>query len=758
MRMIYTSNLGIPRIGANRELKFALEKYWKNQITAQALRETGAVIQKNNWILQKELGVDFIPSNDFSYYDHVLDTSILLGAIPDRFLNESELKDLDLYFAMARGARSKAGQVLPAMEMTKWFNTNYHFLVPEINDNTRFKLVASKPLNAYRAARDLGIETRPVLLGPVTYLLLGKSEKEGFSPLARLGDLLPLYSQLFGELAAAGAAWIQLDEPALCTDLDSFGNAAYLELFSYFSRIFNRPKIMLASYFGDLTANAEVILGSPFEGLHIDLFNCLDPDLLLKRLDKKTTISLGVVDGRNVWKNNLGKSLDVLKTIQDRHAFNDLIIAPSCSMLHVPQDLELENNLPAEVAVWLAFARQKLGEIAELKKAASLDFTPTPAFADNRKIIQKRADSLHNNAGEDASFSLKRNSPFAVRKAIQKRKYNLPLLPATTIGSFPQTIEIRSLRSRLQKNEIDEAQYQAAIKAEIEKTIRFQEQIGLDVLVHGEFERNDMVQYFAEKLEGFAFTENGWVQSFGSRCVRPPIIYRNVNRPEPMTVDWAAYSQSLTQKPVKGMLTGPVTILQWSFVRDDQPRSQTCRQIAAAIRAEVADLEKGGIGIIQIDEPALREGLPLQKKGWEEYLKWAVECFQIASAGARDATQIHTHMCYAEFNDIIEAIGRMDADVISIEASRSKMDLLEAFEKYHYPNDIGPGVYDIHSPNVPEANEMVQLIHNALKVIPAGQLWINPDCGLKTRRWEEVIPSLENMIEAVNIVRAELNQ
>ncbi len=495
--MIYTSNLGFPRIGANRELKFALEKYWKNQITAQELQETGAAIQKKNWILQKELGIDFIPSNDFSFYDHVLDTSILLGAILERFSSEPDLKDLDLYFAMARGARSKAGRILPAMEMTKWFNTNYHYLVPEINGHTRFKLNASKPLNAFRAARDLGIESRPVLLGPITYLLLSKSDREGFSPLSRLADLLPLYAQLLAELASAGAAWIQLDEPALCTDLDSSGIAAYHEFFTYLSNVSNRPKIMLASYFGDLAANAGVVLRSPFEGLHIDLFNCSDPDPLLRELDKKTTISLGLVDGRNVWKNDLGKSLDILKTIQNRHAFSDLVIAPSCSMLHVPQDLELENNLPTEIAPWLAFARQKLDEIAELIKAASLDFTPTPAFAGNRETIQKRADSLHVNADEGASrsnLSLKRKSPFTARKALQKEKLNLPMLPTTTIGSFPQTIEIRGLRSRLQKGDIDEAQYQAAIKEEIERTIRFQEQIGLDVLVHGEYERNDMVQ------------------------------------------------------------------------------------------------------------------------------------------------------------------------------------------------------------------------------------------------------------------------
>ena len=759
--MIYSSNLGFPRIGANRELKFAQEKYWKRQIPWTDLQNVAASIQTSNWILQKNAGIDFIPSNDFSFYDHVLDTSSMLGV---RFLNalrsETSLEGIDLYFAMARGIRSASGHLLPALEMTKWFNTNYHYLVPEIDADTQFKLNASKPLQAYQAARALGIETRPVLLGPITYLLLSKSGLEDFSPLSRLADILPLYSQLLAELAAAGAAWIQLDEPALCTDLTAASANAYRELFSYFSEKTHRPKVMLTSYFGDLSANADLLVESQFEGLHLDLINCPNPSSILSRINKTEVISLGVIDGRNVWKNDLAWSLDSLKAIQDRFHLNELVIAPSCSMLHIPQDLECEPHLPAEITAWLAFAEQKLEELAELKKAAGQAFTPTQAFTVNRGIMQSRAENLHvkgNGAEVRDAFPLERNSPFAVRKSIQRDQLKLPLLPTTTIGSFPQTNEIRSLRSRLQKGVISELQYQTDLEKEIETTIRFQEKIGLDVLVHGEYERNDMVQYFAEQMEGFTFTENGWVQSFGSRCVRPPIIYGNVNRPAPMTVHWASYSQSLTSKPVKGMLTGPVTILQWSFVRDDQPRAQTCRQIAAAIRAEVLDLEKAGIRIIQIDEPALREGLPIQKKDWAEYLEWAVECFQIASSGVKDSTQIHTHMCYAEFNDIIAALGKMDADVISIEASRSKMELLNAFKEYNYPNDIGPGVYDIHSPNVPEVDEIVELIHNALQVIPAAQLWINPDCGLKTRQWEEVIPALENMIKAVNIVREELN-
>ncbi len=758
--MIYSGNLGFPRIGASRELKFALEKYWKKMISAEELGRVAQSIQASNWQLQKAAGIDFIPSNDFSLYDHVLDTSVMLGAIPPRFREQQALAGIDRYFAMARGFRAADGRILPAMEMTKWFNTNYHYLVPEIEPDTQFELDASKPLQALQASRVLGIETRPVLLGPVTYLLLSKSRHEGFSPLARLTDLLPLYRQLLAELAAAGAAWVQLDEPALCTDLNASTIAAYRELYSYLGSRNPRPKVMLTSYFGDLSANADLVSKSPFEGLHIDLMNTPDPAPLLSRMKQVEIISLGLVNGRNIWKNGLDRSLAALKEIKDHFHIDNQVVSTSCSLLHVPQDLAAETRLPADVSAWLAFARQKLQELADLKIAARQDFTPTQAFVENRAALRSRREHpLVKNEGmvDWKAYPLQRQSPFSQRKAIQQEKLHLPPLPTTTIGSFPQTDAIRGLRSRLQKGSITEEQYQSGLENEIEKTIRFQEQTGLDVLVHGEFERNDMVQYFAEQMDGFAFTENGWVQSFGSRCARPPIIFGNVARPHPMTLQWAAYSQSLTAKPVKGMLTGPVTILQWSFVRDDQPRAQTCRQIALAIRSEVLDLEKIGIRIIQIDEPALREGLPLQKKDWADYLDWAVQSFQIASAGVNDATQIHTHMCYAEFNDIIEAIARMDADVISIEASRSKMELLEAFDKFQYPNDIGPGVYDIHSPNVPSTEEMVSLIRAALQVIPAERLWVNPDCGLKTRQWEEVAPALENMVKAVNIVREELN-
>ncbi len=758
--MILTSNLGFPRIGKNRELKFALENYWKGELTLNELLQGARHIQTTNWIMQKELGLDFIPSNDFSFYDQVLDTSCLLGAIPDRFRKEKRLGGMELYFAMARGGQTANGQVLPAMEMTKWFNSNYHYLVPEINSHTTFELDPSKPLGAFQLAKSLEIETRPVLLGPVTYLLLAKSDQEGFAPINRLPDILPLYAQILADLSAAGVEWVQLDEPALCTDLDEASTHAYLQLFKQFSSVKDRPRVMLTAYFGDLAENSKLLGQSPFEGIHIDLFNCHNPDQLLAEITNGQMVSMGIVDGRNIWKNDLNQSLETIKRIHERYHFEEMVLSPSCSLLHVPQDVLMERNLPADLQTWLAFGKQKLEELVELKAAANQHYTPTKHFLMNQAALKNRAERIgkHSQKHDSSSekYALERHTPFAQRKVIQQEFLKLPLLPTTTIGSFPQTSEIRKLRNLLQKGRISSTDYQASLEMEIEKTIRFQEEIGLDVLVHGEYERNDMVQYFAEKLEGFAFTEEGWVQSFGSRCVRPPIIFGNVNRPEPMTVRWAVYSQSLTGKQVKGMLTGPVTILQWSFVRDDQPRAQTCRQIAAAVRAEVLDLEKAGIRIIQIDEPALREGLPIQKKGWAVYLAWTVECFQIASAGVRDETQIHTHMCYAEFNDIMAAIAEMDADVISIEASRSKMELLKAFEEFNYPNDIGPGVYDIHSPNIPDTKEIAQLIRKALEVIPAAQLWINPDCGLKTRRWEEITPALKNMQKAVQEVREEL--
>jgi 5-methyltetrahydropteroyltriglutamate--homocysteine methyltransferase len=759
--MIFTGNLGFPRIGLNRELKFALEKQWKHVLSSDRLLQTADIIQTTNWITQRELGLDFIPSNDFSLYDHVLDTSIMLGAIPVRFKKEKKLKGLDLYFAMARGFQNNQGKSIPALEMTKWFNTNYHYLVPEIHPDTKFILDLSKPVKAFQSAQSLNITTRPVLLGPVTYLLLSKSDINSFNPISRLEDLLLLYASLFAELDKIGVKWIQLDEPFLSTDLGCHEKDAYRQLFNFFRTQSDRPKIMLTAYFGDLSDNYRLLTESPFEGLHIDIPNCSDPEKLLSSVQEGQMISLGLIDGRNIWKNDLTHTLSFMKNIHERFHFENMVISPSCSLLHVPQDLTMEKSLPGEVYLWLAFAKQKLEELSELKKAVNHGFCPTSFFRDNQADIQSHQLTVkvkvEQNFTLERAIPLKRQSSFKQRKTSQQALLNLPILPTTTIGSFPQTNEIRKLRSMLQKNEISSAEYRTSLEKETKKAIRFQEAIGLDVLVHGEFERNDMVQYFAEMLEGFVFTENGWVQSFGSRCVRPPIIYSDVKRPEPMTVQWASFAQSLTNKPVKGMLTGPVTILQWSFVRDDQPRSETCRQIASAIRAEVLELEAAGIRVIQIDEPALREGLPIQKKNWSAYLDWAVECFQISSAGVKDETQIHTHMCYAEFNDIIDAIAKMDADVISIEASRSKMELLDAFREYNYPNDIGPGVYDIHSPNIPESKEISQLIRKALDVIPAEQLWINPDCGLKTRKWEEITPALKNMLAAVKQVRKELN-
>lgn len=748
--------LGYPRIGKKRELKFALEKFWKQKISQNDLQQTAELIQKENWHIQQKLGLDHIPSNDFSFYDQVLDTSFMLGAIPERFQENKKLSGLDLYFAMARGYQDEKGNSIPAMEMTKWFNTNYHYIVPEIGPDTKFQLNSKKPVEAFKFAKSLGIQTRPVIIGPVSFLLLSKSQNDSFSPLMKLAEILPLYSSLFEELKRAGAEWVQLDEPYLAIDLKQEAIDAYTQIFNHFRT--SRPdiKIMLTAYFGDLSVNTELAKSSPFEGLHLDLTNIQDPEKILSALSDEMVISMGLINGRNIWKNDLQQSLDRIKHIDESYNFTELIIAPSCSMLHVPYDLSMESELDGEIASWLAFAEQKLNELAELKKAANQDYQPTSAFQESQAVVDNRKAYKKKSKTADEEINTSRQNEFNIRQKKQLRKIALPKLPTTTIGSFPQTKAIRKLRSDLRKGNISAADYKESLKAELEKTIRFQEEIGLDVLVHGEFERNDMVQYFAEQMLGFIFTQNGWVQSFGSRCVRPPVIFGNVSRPEPMTVEWSSYAQSLTKKPVKGMLTGPVTILKWSFVRDDQPLSETCRQIALAIRQEVLDLEEAGIGIIQIDEPALREGLPIHRRDWQEYLQWAVECFRVSSSGVRDETQIHTHMCYAEFNDIIESIARMDADVISIEASRSRMDLLDAFNNFNYPNEIGPGVYDIHSPNVPATEEMVDLIHKALKVIPARQLWINPDCGLKTRQWEEITPSLENMISAVELIREEL--
>ena len=763
--MAIASNLGYPRIGLNRELKKALENYWEGKIPLEELQQTGKNIREHNWILQKEIGIQEIPSNDFSFYDHVLDTAVMLGAIPERFQSFSQVNPIDCYFAMARGAAAGKYQDIPVMEMTKWFNTNYHYIVPEISPDTRFRLDPSKPIDEFLEAKIKGIITRPVILGPLSFLLLSKSSVESFSVLERLFDLLPLYQDLFHRLHSIGAKWVQVDEPFLVLDLNEQLKSLYHKAYEFLGFINQRPKILLASYFASLGDNLDLTFSLPLEGIHVDLVNGFDlfPSLL-SRINTEQYLSLGMVDGHNIWKNDLEKSFNIISAVEKKIGSNRMMLSPSCSLMHVPQDLSLEDSIPLEIKNWLSFAKQKLFEVVFLTQSVNHGKKSVlKKFEENQEIIKRRSKSpLVNNLKGNQRLKkisqnfLKRNTSFKIRQKIQQNKLNLPNLPTTTIGSFPQTKEIRNVRDQFTKGIISKIEYEKFMKREISRVIQFQEEVGLDVLVHGEFERNDMVQFFAEQMSGFAFTDHGWVQSFGSRYVRPPIIYGDVSRPKPVTVKWIRYAQSLTKRPVKGMVTGPITILNWSFVRDDQPRSCTCQQISLAIRDEVLDLEKAGIQIIQVDEPAMREGLPLHRKEWEGYLKWAVMSFQIAVSGVRDDTQIHTHMCYSEFDDIIEAIISLNADVISIEAARSQMDLLNTFSHIHFPYGLGPGVYDIHSPRVPSAEEIYKLIQKALKVIPADQLWVNPDCGLKTRKWNEIDPALRNLVAATKKVRKEL--
>lgn len=763
-----TNILGYPRIGNNRELKKASEKYWAGEISAEELLETGKTIRRKNWELQKELGAELIPSNDFSFYDQVLDLSYTLGAIPDRYgelLSQKNLNPLDLYFALARGYQ-KDGFDLTAMEMTKWFDTNYHYIVPEFYRNQHFKLFSSKIFNEFEEAKTLGILTKPVIIGPVSYLLLGKEKEEGFDKLDLLENLLPVYIELLTKLKNLGAVDVQIDEPYLSLDLSEKEKEAFKTTYERLSAKNLGLSIILTTYFDALGDNLSLASSLPVSTLHVDLVRAPEQlDSILSALPPNVKLSLGVVDGRNIWKNDLESSLVILKKAVDTLGSERVIIGTSCSLLHTPCDLDLEQNevsLSPQIKNWLAFAKQKVQEVILLKKLVleETNESDLASFEANKKAIEDRKTSslIHNQlvkervAGLNEDYA-KRQHPFALRKKTQQEALNLPLFPTTTIGSFPQTTEVRSWRSRHKKGLINEAQYDQLLKEETERTIRWQEEIGLDVLVHGEFERNDMVEYFGEQLEGFAFTSYGWVQSYGSRCVKPPVIFGDVSRPNPMTVYWSAYAQSLTQRHVKGMLTGPVTILQWSFVRDDQPRSVTCEQIALAIRDEVADLEKAGIRVIQIDEPAIREGLPLRRSEWTKYLEWAIRAFRIASSPVQDSTQIHTHMCYSEFNDIIEHIAALDADVITIECSRSQMELLDAFADFAYPNEIGPGVYDIHSPRVPSQEEIAALLEKAAEVIPADQLWVNPDCGLKTRHWDETRKALIAMVAAAREAR-----
>jgi 5-methyltetrahydropteroyltriglutamate--homocysteine methyltransferase len=766
-----THNLGYPRIGSHRELKKACESYWSSQISLAELVEAGRAIRENHWRLQQDAGIDLVPCNDFSFYDHVLDFSLMAGAVPARYrplLDKPDASGMDLYFAMARGCQ-KDGLDLIAMEMTKWFDTNYHYLVPEFTKDQTFRLTSRKILDEFQEAQALGINGKPVLIGPVSYLLLGKEKEPGFNRLDLLDRLLPVYLRILSDLQDLGAAYVQIDEPYLALDLSSESKRAYESAYAAVARACPRLKIILATYFEGLNGNTGLAASLPVHLLHLDLVRA--PAQLVQVLSlmpPQLGLSLGVVDGRNVWKNDFERSLALIGQAVEKLGGDRVALAPSCSLLHTPCDLVLEKDesaLPGEVKRWLAFAQQKLHEVVTLKRLAQPETHRQYAgrLKENILDMENRRQSalIHRPKVGQRLAAIRpadatRQNPFGVRRQKQRATLNLPLFPTTTIGSFPQTDEVRKLRLRLKKGELTPERYETAIRTETEQAIRWQEEVGLDVLVHGEFERNDMVEYFGEQLAGFAFTGNGWVQSYGSRCVKPPILYGDVERPAPMTVKWSRYAQSLTNKPVKGMLTGPVTILQWSFVRDDQPRSRTAKQIALAIRDEVCDLEKAGIRIIQIDEPAIREGLPMRRADWKDYLQWAVEAFRLAACGVADETQIHTHMCYSEFNDIIESVAGMDADVITIETSRSQMELLDAFASFRYPNEIGPGVYDIHSPRVPTEQEITALMHKAQAVLPARNLWINPDCGLKTRKWPETRAALVNMVAAAKALRAQV--
>ena len=751
--------LGFPPIGPKRELKRATEGYWNGKLSQADLQRAGAELRAAHWRLQQAAGIDLVPSNDFSFYDRVLDTSALVGAVPERYGWAGGLVDLDTYFAMARGSQ-RAGRDVTAMEMTKWFDTNYHYIVPEFDREQTFSMASTKPIDEFREAKALGITTKPALIGPMTFLLLGKTRSTRFDRLELLDRLLPVYVDVLNRLVAAGATWVQLDEPCLVLDRTAAERDAYRRAYGILAERAPKAKILLATYFGALDDNLSTALAMPTRGLHVDLTRAPGQlDALLTAWPKDRVLSLGVIDGRNIWKTDLSAALTLLERGQAKIGVDNLWVAPSSSLSHVPVDLDLEQKLDAELKGWLAFAKQKLGEVAILTRALGKGRSAVAAEleANTRALAGRRTSKrIHNpavkqRAGAVTQPDLRRASPFAARRRAQLA---LPLYPTTTIGSFPQTAEVRNARRQLTDGKLTLAAYDTFIEEQIRKTLKVQEEIGLDVLVHGEFERNDMVEYFGEQLQGFAFTEYGWVQSYGTRCVKPPIIFGDVSRPRAMTVRWSSYAQSQTKQPVKGMLTGPVTILQWSFVRDDQPRAETAKQIALAIRDEVRDLEAAGIRVIQIDEPALREGLPLRRSDWAAYLEWAVNAFRLATAGVKDETQIHTHMCYSEFNDVIRVIAGMDADAISIESARSGSELLDAFKEYKYPNEIGPGVYDIHSPRVPSTTEIVTALNRMKDVLDGRQIWVNPDCGLKTRGWEETLPSLRNMVEAARQLRA----
>ena len=753
---------GYPRIGNNRELKKALEQYWSGKITESDLLEVGKQIRSANLATQQSAGIDLVPVNDFSFYDQMLDTSALVGNVPARYGWTSSEVDLDTYFAMARGRTGTDN--IAAMEMTKWFDTNYHYIVPEFGPDTTFRLASSKPFDALAEAE--GANAKVVLVGPLTYLLLGKSDHEGFDPLSLIDQLTDVYVEIVQKLAEQGAAWIQLDEPILVTGVGDAAIGALTRAYSKLADARGSSKLLINTYFDHVADCYEQLVQLPVDGFGFDFLRGGETLNAIQEhgFPASKTLAAGVVDGRNVWRNDLQTSLSLLENLSDLAPEANLQVSASCSLQHVPISVDNETDLDDEVRSWLAFAEEKLTEIAILTKginegeaAIANALTASNELQERSRTSERKFHpEVRNRVADITPESSQRSLPADKRAELQDAAFNLPLLPTTTIGSFPQVPELRQERRKFDKGEISQEEYEAFLEQQIRDVISLQEELGIDVLVHGEPERNDMVQYFGEQLDGFAFTRNGWVQSYGSRYVRPPLIFGDVSRPNPMTVRWAKFAQSLSEKPVKGMLTGPVTILNWSFVRDDQPRSETCLQIALAIRDEVSDLEAAGISMIQIDEAALREGLPLRREDWQAYLDWAVQSFRITAGGAAPETQIHTHMCYSEFGDIFQAISDLDADVISIENARSGLELLESFRNEGYDKGVGPGVYDIHSPRVPPVEEIADNLKQTLTVLDTKKVWVNPDCGLKTRKSPETTEALRNMVEATKIVRASL--
>jgi len=755
---------GYPRIGKNRELKKALEAFWSGKITEEDLLTTAADIRRSGWEAQAGAGLDLLPINDFSFYDQVLDTIGLVGAIPARYDWAGDAPGFDTYFAMARGRTGERD--VPAMEMTKWFDTNYHYIVPELHPDTTFKLSGTKPFEALAAAKAAGVRGKVVLIGPLTFLLLGKSPDESFDRLSLLDKLLPVYVEIVQKLAAEGAEWIQFDEPILVEDLAGGELAALKKAYENIAAVKGETKLTVQTYFDHVGEAYETLVNLPIDGVGLDFVRGPENlEFIAKHgFPQDKVLVAGVVDGRNIWVNDLSNAFATLTGLSGHVDTDRIHVSTSCSLLHVPYDVTRETGIDEEIRSWLAFAEQKLHEVVILAKGLTQGKEAIDdELAANKELLQAAARSpkRRNPAVQERLSNLpadadSRGIAYAERAKIQQERLHLPKLPTTTIGSFPQTGDVRAMRRKFDKGEITRAEYESFIEGQIKAVIDHQEALGIDVLVHGEPERNDMVQYFGEQLDGFAFTQHGWVQSYGSRYVRPPVIYGDVSRPKPMTVRWATYAQSLSDKPVKGMLTGPVTILNWSFVRDDQPRSLTCKQIALAMRDEVHDLDAAGIAMIQIDEAALREGLPLRREDWAEYLDWAVECFRITAAGARPETQVHTHMCYSEFGDIFQAISNLDADVISIENARSGLELLQSFKEQGYDKGVGPGVYDIHSPRVPPTEEIASNLTATLTVLDVDQVWVNPDCGLKTRKPEESTAALKNMVAAARKVRASL--